>query len=96
VYELCAAVPVMITSVRLQLTCRDIPKMSNITQEHVCCLSAVTVRACVVPCCEDSLGAVPLFREIHSNGLELASQCRQERQLTSFQLEGKKRMRQMC
>jgi hypothetical protein len=66
----------VISVVRLQLTCLDIPEKSNITKQNVCCLSLVAARACVLPCCEDSLGAVPLFWEIHSNGLELAFSVR--------------------
>jgi hypothetical protein len=66
----------VISVVRLQLTCLDIPEKSNITKQNVYCLSAMTSRACVVPCCEDSLAAVPLFWEIHSNGLERAFSVR--------------------
>lgn len=66
----------VISVVRLQLTCLDFPEKSNITKENAFCLPAMTARACVALCCEDSLGAVPLFWEIHRNGLELAFSVR--------------------
>jgi len=86
----------VISVVWLQLTCLDIAAKSNITKQNVCCLSAMIARACIVPCCEDSLGAVPLFWEIHSNGLELAFKVRTRKAVDIICTGGKKMMRQMC
>jgi len=81
---------IVMSVVRLQLTCLDIPEKSNITKENVFRPSAMTARACAVPCCEDSLGAVPLFWEIHSNGLELAYSVRTRKAVDIISTGGKK------
>jgi len=50
----------------------------------------MTARAYIVPCCEDSLGAVPLFWEIHSNGLEVAFSVRTRKAVDIISTGGKK------
>jgi len=86
----------VISVVRLQLTCLDMAEESNITKQNMCCLSAMPARACVVPCCEDSLGAVPLFWEIHSNGLELAFTVRTRKAVDIICNGGEKKWCDKC